>query len=100
MYCVFVVWREDKLNIERITVDSRGVLLELLGKYLTKQPIASSLVTIDDKSDSNKSDSDESNDKWCYCHLGDVDDMIGCDNERSLIQWFHYSYLVNCYTNS
>ena len=103
MYCNFVVWREDDFHVERITVDIEfineavvkvqrfiqvGILPELLGKCLTKQPIASSIVTIDDKSDS-----DESNDKWCYCRLGDVDDMIGCDNEHCLIQWFHYSCL-------
>jgi len=30
---------------------------------------------------------------WCYCQVDKQDEMVGCDNEECLIQWFHLSCL-------
>ena len=30
---------------------------------------------------------------WCYCNEGESGEMIACDNNQCLIQWFHLTCL-------
>lgn len=105
-YGDFVVWREKELFVQRITLDDDfitdalskaqtfikiGVLPELIGKYLTKEP-TSCLTEPSEEEDQSEAD-DQSERVWCYCKKGEEGDMIACDNDACPIQWFHLSCL-------
>lgn len=76
-------------------------LPELIGRWFTKQQSASESVppvnqTIPDHgSTPTIADTSSTTDDtilWCYCHKDDLaDDMICCDNDNCLLNWYHYS---------
>jgi len=45
---------------------------------------------IDEQEDRDELESDDENEKWCYCNRDEsYDYMIGCDGKNCTIQWFH-----------
>ena len=113
-YCDFVVWKKNDLFIERIFPDINfidnaltkacafikcGVLLELVGKWFTKQPTVvdsqqSAAVAV---VDSEVVDVDSSVEvipaPLCCCQSTDTEEdwMIACENKDCVYKWFHYS---------
>ena len=127
-YCNFVVWSEECIFYERISIDTEfidnaikeaepfiklALLPELVGKWFSRQTVATSidstqinqtLSTSDNNAPTTSTSSDnmqttsESDDGakvWCFCKQDEPygDMMIGCDNPACPIQWFHLSCL-------
>lgn len=96
-YCDFVVWQELNLHIERITPDNamtitgiRETLFQLCilqGKWFTRtNRKALSCVQVSDTGE-------EDGGTWCFCKESKGGDMVGCDNCKCPIKWFHTSCL-------
>ena len=108
-YCDFFVWKKNDLFVERKFPDinfidnaltkacafiKHGVLLELVGKWFTKQPAVV---------DSQPTASEVGNiDTFveiipaplCCCQSTDTAEdawMIACDTKACVYKWFHYS---------
>ncbi len=100
------MWTEKEIVIERICIDEKffedimpmiekffvySVLLELIGKWYTRKPIADSSGVVPEPTStaSTSVDKDEVEKSWCYCHQPSFGTMIGCDSSDCTIQWFH-----------
>lgn len=126
-YCDFVVWSEESMFYERISIDTEfidnaikeaepfiklALLPELLGKWFSRQTVATSidstqinqtLSTSDDNAPTTSTSSDNAQttsasddgaEVWCFCKQDEsYGDMIGCDNPGCPIEWFHLSCL-------
>ena len=117
-YCDFIVWSRGEVIVERITVDYAfynskmedvrhffiyGVLPEIVGKWYTRKPVASTAgrvplptSTATPTSDMQSAVMDEKEDfskLWCYCNEPSHGDMILCDHEMCTIKWFHFDCL-------
>lgn len=107
-YCDFIVWTERDTHIERINPDvefwelalmkakkffSLCILPELLGKWYTR-PSTPPTQLHGDEELVDDVDGDEEEGPWCYCQT-DIEGskLIGCDNPRCAIQWFHMDCL-------
>ncbi len=107
-YCDFVMWTEQNVVIERITTDrdffdsliehiehffKYGMLPEIIGKWYTRKPIADSTGIVPQPSTSVASlevkDNEDYERCWCYCNQPSFGTMIGCDNNKCSIEWFH-----------
>lgn len=99
-YGDFIVWCEDELFVERISLDEQfvldafkaasnfftyGILPELLGKWYSKLPQYAVSTESHAQCPSPRS-------TWCFCQSEESGMMIACDNERCKIIWFH----LNC----
>ena len=111
-YCDFVVWREKELAVIRIGIDEdfllettekattfykTGVLPELMGKWSTKAPTRSKepltesgVINFDTTNQNSEQDSVL---QYCYCKMERDVEMIGCDADNCLIEWFHMECL-------
>ena len=75
--------------IDKITIFFRKVILpELIEKWFIKNNSTTASVN-NSTTSSNTSETTE----WCDCKVDHEDDLIGCDNFQSPIQWFHLSCL-------
>ena len=92
-YCDFVVWSNDELFVERLSLNQffiesslsnakvfyqQCILPELLGKYFSRQSkksIRAELVP-----------TEEDDGSWCHCKGGS---MVACDNKSCHTTWFH-----------
>ena len=103
--CDFVVWRKGELVVQRIYPDEIfvssalakseqfikvAILPEILGKWYSKEPIM--------KPDEGENNGAQNNEVcqlalWCYCRKVESGEMIGCDDTKCPIQWFHTSCL-------
>lgn len=99
-YCDFVVWHPGGFHIERIKPDenliaealakaecffSLCILPELVGKWFTRKRDLNDIeVPAEDHEDEGT---------WCYCQESRGGDMVGCDNAKCSIKWFHLSCL-------
>ena len=137
-YCNFVVRGDESVFYERILIDTEfidnvieeaqpfiklALLPELVGKWFSRQTVATTTLTDPPSSSSNdnppttpsSNDSppttsssndtcsttpgttdtyDSNTEVWCFCKQGEsYGDMIGCDNPQCTIQWFHLSCL-------
>ena len=122
-YCDFVVWRPGELVVLRIFPDKGfidsgidkattfykfEVLPELIGKWYTKAPMfrsdlasATAPTTSNVMEDSSmvaaittsNTTEDDGKEKWCYCQTEEYGTMIGCDNEKCFISWYHIDCL-------
>ena len=105
-YADFVVWTEKELSVQRIfpeepfisivlqqceTFIKVGILPEMLGKWYSKEPITKNQPSAEDTG--NTETGTDQNELWCYCRQPEEGEMIGCDNNACLIQWFHISCL-------
>ncbi len=108
------MWTEKDIVIERIRIDEKffedimpkieklfvyGVLLELIGKWYTRKPIAdySGVVPEPTSTASTSVDKDEVEKSWCCCQQPSFGTMIGCDSSDCTIQWFHCDCLrIRC----
>ena len=110
-YCDFIVWTERDIHIERILPDiafweealmkstklfNVAVLPELLGRWLSR----TSVVTVANQSTENATDEihddddDDEEGPWCYCQeYLEGHELIGCDNNKCTVVWFHMSCL-------
>lgn len=104
----------NEIVVERINVEEQffedvwakiekfyiyGVLLELIGKWYTRKPIADSSGVVQEPTStaSVSVDLDECEKSWCYCQQPSFGTMIGCDNSDCTIQWFHCECLrIRC----
>ncbi len=92
-FCDFVVWSNNELHTERITLDDTliqsaiptaekfwrlCVLPELLGKWYTRNQPQSLHAQVEEDSGT-----------WCYCKEDKGGEMIACDGKSCLITWFH-----------
>ena len=113
LYCDFVIWLKDELTVLRINLDENfvakairnatifykyGVLPELVGKWYTKTASMSTQSTMDSEQVQlqvvlNEESPKSNNRKWCYCNEDESGDMIACDNDQCVIQWFHLTCL-------
>ena len=100
-YCDFVVWHSASLHTERLLPDtslitealtrakqffSLCILPELVGKWFTRRR--------EDICEVEVSDTDSADEgTWCYCKESKGGDMVGCDNPKCGIRWFHLSCL-------
>ena len=107
-YCDFVVWTDKDIHIERIVPDSEfweeallkatklfkvAVLPELVGRWFTRPtPHADDQETM--QNGVMNAESDEEEGPWCYCqkHV-EGSELIGCDNDKCKIVWFHMDCL-------
>ena len=111
-YCDFVVWREDEIFHQRIFLDEDfiddtfhkaktfvklAILLELVGKWFSRQNTMPTIPLQDSESASSSQDSTDrqlSRQGWCYCGKDETfDNMIGCDNKDFKIEWYHLACL-------
>ena len=98
-YCDFVVWHAAGLHVERLVPDQQVtetclpkaerffticVLPELVGKWYTRRRV------LPDPIDTYEDDDDG---QWCFCKEAKGGVMVGCDNKRCPIKWFHTSCL-------
>ena len=74
---------------------------ELLGKWYTRSSIKAvqrdlqvSFVATAEKSDSDSSGHQLSENKYCYCRGPEEGTMIACKNEDCAIEWFHTDCLM------
>ena len=96
----FVVWREGELFVQQIYPDEpfisiilekcklfirTGILPELAGKWYSKEPISTS--------NTSECGDTTQTELWCYCRKAEEGKMIGCDNSKCPIEWFHLSCL-------
>ena len=59
---------------------------ELIGKWFTRS--RENIVEVE------VSDTDEPDEgKWCYCKESRGGDIVGCDNSKCVIKWFHLACL-------
>ena len=107
----FVVWTETELHVERISLDEnvwkeicdrslvlfkRAILPELVGRFYSRLPTCESVLKpVSDNiavsaGSSKNTNSDDSDETWCYCDQVESGNMVLCDNENCHIQWFHY----------
>ena len=100
-YADFVVWKEEDLFVQRITIEKefiddamkraepfvkQGILPELVGKWFTRQKTSLNEEQIAEQPDVSTKQ------VWCYCKKGEeYGAMIACDNEHCPIEWFHFS---------
>jgi len=94
-YADFVVWTQKDIFVERIFPDAlfwseclqkanvffkKCILPELIGKFYSRPAIANL-----------KQDTDI----WCNCRGAEEEqrEMIKCDNDTCLLQWFHFDCL-------
>ena len=112
-YCDFVVWRPTEIAVIRIIPDKTfidsaidqatafykfGVLPELIGKWYSKIPTfsgsdSSLQIATSISNDTVSTTNDDGCKKWCYCQGEEHGTMIGCDNEKCSIGWFHIDCL-------
>lgn len=100
LYCDFVVWHHASVHIERLEPDNAVItealikakrffklciLPELIGKWYTRQR------NLDEIEVSSQDHEDEGT--WCYCRESKGGSMVGCDNDKCAIKWFHLSCL-------
>ena len=96
------MWTQKDCHIERIEVDvgttqkivqkssgffQNAVLPELVGRYYSRSCNTSEAINPMEGSDGGA---------WCYCkqpYNEERDVMIGCDNDKCKIQWFHQKCL-------
>ena len=87
-----------KDNLEKVELLFQvAVLPELLGRWFSRPPVQ----TIDKPSQSDQDtqpacSSSSSNAKYCYCQKEEDaygGDMVGCDNDGCIYQWFHLKCL-------
>ena len=113
-YCDFLVWRKDDFIVDRILPDvsfiddalakanifvKTALLPELIGRWFTKQQTTSvppaNQTILNHGSTSAMADASSTNDNtilWCYCQRDDsAGNMICCDIDECLLQWYHYS---------
>ncbi|XP_044169839.1 uncharacterized protein LOC114950648 [Acropora millepora] len=99
-YIDFVVWTKKGLFIERIFPDKmfwehtipkakeffvRGILPELIGKWYSRPVTSAKDVSPTVKGGDSK--------EFCYCKGGEHGQMVGCDDEECIYQWFHLECL-------
>ena len=112
-YCDFVVWRPTEIAVIRIIPDKTfidsaidqatafykfGVLPELIGKWYSKIPTfsgsdSSLQIATNISNETVSTTNDDGCKKWCYCQGEEHGTMIGCDNEKCSIGWFHIDCL-------
>jgi len=90
-FCDFFVWTEGKKENDYILmrVKKDASLIEnMLVKFsdVFQKVLLPELVTRD-KDPNNKKETKV----YCYCKRPHFNPMIGCDNPKCAIQWFHYS---------
>ena len=107
-YCDFIVWTVRDIHIERMNPDvvfwelalkkakkffSICILPELLEKWYTRpSPLPPSQHTGD--ADELMDDDEDERGPWCYCQTEiEGGKLIGCDNPKCKIQWFHMTCL-------
>lgn len=111
-YCDFVVWTEKGVSMERIEVDpdffvdvaehvehffKYSILPEIIGKWLTRKPVADACGVVEKclpstSAASNEQEIDRNEDyekAWCFCCQPSFGTMIKCDNDNCTIEWFH-----------
>ncbi len=113
----FVVWSKEEVIIERIHLDRcfyenlmgqvenffiYSVLPEIVGKWLTRKPIANEdgIVQIPNleqaaasKSTASEASEEDPEAAWCYCGEPSHGKMIMCDHKTCKIKWFHFDCL-------
>ena len=111
-FCYFVVWTERDIHIEIITLNSdfweeictksshifqAAILPELVAKFFSKLPHSSlspsSFCSTVKPACTTTKDSMLAcgdNTLFCYCEQVESGDMVGCDNDRCDIKWFHF----------
>ena len=106
----FIIWREDELVILRIKKDEvflkdkateffkYPVLPELVGKWYTRVPLTLPDMKLPMQESSSSSEPTKTpqistEQKWCYCNGEESGNMIGCENDDCVIQWFHVECL-------
>jgi len=93
-YVDFVVWKEEDLFIQRITIEKefiddamdraepfvkQGILSELVGKWFSRQKTSLNEEQIAQQPDVSTVNGEQ---VWCYCKKGEeYGDMIGCDTK-------------------
>lgn len=113
-YGDFVVWCEEEVVIERISLDRLfyenlmdkveiffiySVLPEIVGKWLTRKPIADQdgIVKIHSPKLAAARGSTVTEEDpealWCYCRGPSHGNMIQCDHKTCKIKWFHFNCL-------
>ncbi len=100
LYYDFVVRNCASIHIERLEPDNilftealikaknffnLCILPELAGKWFTRQINLSEIEV--------PSQDHEDEGTWCYCGESQGGSMVGCDNEKGAIKWFHLSCL-------
>ena len=99
-YCDFVVWSPNEFIVLRISPDAEfiaqaidkvtnffklGVLPELVGKWYSKAPYYRHTPEDSTSTRSPATDSEQ----WCYCQGPEEGEMIFCEMDGCLIEWFH-----------
>ncbi len=74
------------MKAEILVFFTHCILPELLGKRFTRSR--------EDIGEIEVSDTDEADEgRWCYCKEAKGGAMVGCDNSKCMIKWFHLSCL-------
>ena len=63
----------------------RGILPELIGKWYSRPVTSAKDVSATVKGGDSK--------EFCYCKGGEHGQMVGCDDEQCIYQWFHLECL-------
>lgn len=104
-YCDFIVYTNESIHSQRIhpvtafveesvakvkLFFQNGVLPELLGKWFSRPPPAT---TTDPNGLPTSSNAHVPNVKYCYCQDEEHGLMVACDNPNCHYQWFHLECL-------
>ena len=68
-----------------------------MGKWYSRKPVAEDdgtvllpIPTKEKESEAKRDKVDEISSLWCYCNQPSYGNMIICDNNTCIIQWFHF----------
>ena len=111
-YIDVVIWTEKALFSERIFPDKnfweqnvpkakefflRGILPELIGRWFSRPTPGTQRTVGPENPVSHEAGEGSSSDRppvpICYCRGGEYGQMVGCDNDNCLYQWFHLDCL-------
>ena len=100
LYCDFVVWHGAGLHIERLIPDT-ALIEEPIKKAkrffalcILPEPAGKWFTRTKETCEAEVSDTDEQDEgRWCYCRESKGGDMVGCDNPKCAIKWYHLSCL-------
>ena len=89
-YCDFIVWTTVGVHVERIphVPDVFESLKPLLNTFFQKEILP--LLLRGENSISHEKEIEPEKRLFCHCQKEEYGRMIGCDNKKCKIEWFHY----------